>query len=91
MSLFDTLSAYFSSEKPADPPAGLCINCWGYEEWDGKIRDLAAEKQVELRDSQERENFIGKVVVQAVEGITLAQGKHGTYCKTCKAREIAGS
>jgi hypothetical protein len=61
MSLLDTLSAFFSrpAEETADEaPEGACPNCWGRYEYDGEIREIARDRQIDVNNGAERYAFI---------------------------------
>lgn len=50
MSLIESLAAIFDrpADDPAPAPEGLCPNCWGRQEYDDQIRELARDKQVDV-------------------------------------------
>lgn len=53
MSLLDTLSAFFSrpAEETADEtPEDACPNRWGRYEYDGEIRQVARDRQIDVNN-----------------------------------------
>lgn len=88
MSLLDTLVDFFSrspDDTRGDTPDGLCPNCWGRDEYDGQVRDVAKDRQINVNNHQERYAFIQQFVVNHVDGIRLKNHGGRTVCDTCKA------
>ena len=89
MSLLGTLSAFFarSAEDTAgETPDGACPNCWGRYEYDGEIRQVARDRQIDVNNGVERYAFIQDFVVNHIEGIRLRQDDRGFICPKCKKR-----
>lgn len=89
MSLLDTLSAFFSRppEETGDQvPDGACPNCWGRYEYDGEIRQVARDRQIDVNNGVERHAFIKDFVVTHIDGIRLRNDDQGHVCPRCKAR-----
>ena len=83
MSLLDTLSAFFS--RPAEETAADA-NCWGRFEYDGEIRQIARDRQVDVNNGVERYAFIKDFVVTHIDGIRLRNDDHGQVCPKCGTR-----
>ena len=86
MSLLDTLSAFFSrpaEETADDVPEGACLNCWGRYEYDGEIRQIARDRQVDVNNGVERHAFIQDFVVNHIDGIRLRSDDRGYICPKC--------
>ena len=64
-------------------PEGVCPNCWGKQEYDGTIRDLMKDKQIDVNNRQDAHAFIQKFVVERIDGITLKKGTSGLECPIC--------
>ena len=80
MSLLDTLSAFFSrpaDETADDAPDDACPNCWGRYEYDGEIRQVARDRQIDVNNGLERYAFIQDFVVTHIDGIRLRNDDHG--------------
>tara|TARA_B100000029_G_scaffold367066_1_gene360492 strand:+ start:323 stop:598 length:276 start_codon:yes stop_codon:yes gene_type:complete len=86
MSLLETLSAFFSrpaEDTAGEVPEGACPNCWGHYEYDGEIRQVARDRQVDVNNGEERYAFIQDFVVNHVDGIRLRDGEQGRTCPRC--------
>ena len=84
MGLMESLTAYFSRDSGEGVPEGLCVNCWGHQEYDGKIRSIARDRQVDINNGVERDAFIQAFVIQHVDGIRLQNTGSGLVCPSCK-------
>ena len=87
MSFVDNLAAFFS--KPKKETKGLttdgaCPICWGEQEYDGVIRELYKDKQIDVNNGKANHAFIQKFVVNQLDGIHLKKGNNGYECPTCK-------
>ena len=91
MSLFDALVKYFSREEPEGVPEGLCVNCWSYEQYGGKIIKVARSREIDLRNDRARNAFIQVFVVDHVAAIRLQDDGARPYCKSCRERAAANS
>ena len=83
MSLLDTLSAFFSrpaEETANETPEGSCPNCWGRYEYDGEIRQVARDRQIDVDSGRERYAFIQEFVVKHIDGIRLRDNGKGRVC-----------
>jgi len=83
------LIAFFKkpkSETKDQVPEGMCPNCWGKQEYDGQIRELYKDKQIDVNNHEENYAFIQKFVVKHVDGIRLKKGKNSLDCPTCKTK-----
>ncbi|WP_158857277.1 hypothetical protein [Lunatibacter salilacus] len=63
-------------------PEGLCSVCWGTQEYDGKIRILIKDKQIEINNRQEKDMIIKAFVKEHIDGIRLQAGEVKS-CPTC--------
>ena len=72
------------SDRTSHHPSGTCPNCWGHQGWDGKIRDLFADKQIDINNHKESHAFIQDFVVQHIDGIRLKKGNDGFACPHCQ-------
>ncbi|MGB3345529.1 MAG: hypothetical protein WBA61_16590 [Aequorivita sp.] len=55
-------------------PEGLCSLCWGYQEYDGKIRELYKDKQVDVNNHKDSYMLIQGFVKKHVDGYQLKDG-----------------
>lgn len=85
--MIDKLIAFFrrpKEETASTAPDGLCPNCWGEQEYDGQIREMYIDKQIDVNNHEANHAFIKKFVVERVDGIHLRKGDNGMECPTCK-------
>ena len=66
---------------PDDTPDGYCPNCWGIQEWDGKIRKMYEDKQIDVNNHEANYAFIQEFVVNQIDGIRLKGAIH--KCPNC--------
>lgn len=76
MDIMETLTAFF--QKPEEEtkdkaPEGICSLCWGYQEYDGKIRTLLKDKQIDVNNHKDRYTLINDFVVNHIDGIKLKE------------------
>jgi len=88
MDIIETLVAFF--QKPEEvtkdkTPEGICSLCWGYQKYDGKIRTLLKDKQIDVNNYQERYTLIRDFVVNHIDGIKLRESLIEP-CEDCKSR-----
>lgn len=63
-------------------PDGLCELCWGYQQYDGKVRDLIKDKQIDINNHKESYMIIEGFVKENLEGIKLKKGEI-KECPSC--------
>ena len=66
-----------------EAPEGVCPNCWGKQEYDGVIRTLLKDQQIDVNNKQASHAFIQKFVIERIDGITLKKGTSGLECPMC--------
>jgi len=64
-------------------PEGVCPNCWGKQEYDGVVRELLRDHQIDVNNKKSADAFIRKFVVEKIDGITLKKGTSGLECAMC--------
>ena len=85
MDLVENLVQFFKKprkETEGKSPEGTCPVCWGYQEYDAKIRQLFKDKQIDVNHHQDSYMKVGKFMVKYVDGIRLKQGLIHE-CPTC--------
>lgn len=55
-------------------PEGLCPVCWGYQEYNGKIRKLFKDKQIDVNNHKDSYMLIQDFLVNHIDGIKLKKG-----------------
>lgn len=86
MKLIEILTDYFSHsvEKTVDKtPNGICALCWGRERYDGKIRELFEDKQIDVNNHRARYMLIQDFLANHIEGPKLKQA-YTKDCDECK-------
>lgn len=72
--LINRLIEFFKKPEEATKnqvPEGLCPICWGYQEYDGKIRKLYKDKQIDVNNHQDSYMLIQDFLVTHIDGIRL--------------------
>jgi hypothetical protein len=87
MELVDSILSYFINEtnKPKEDqktPEGLCPVCWGYQEYDGKLRKLFKDKQIDVNNHLDSYLLIQDFVKKNVDSLKLIEGEVES-CPTC--------
>lgn len=77
MDIIKTIADFF--KKPEEEtknasPEGLCSLCWGFQEYDGKIRELYKDKQIDVNNNQDSYMLIQKFVKEQVDGYQIKDG-----------------
>jgi hypothetical protein len=88
MNIIDTILNHLRTAR-ADlnaTPEGLCPVCWGYQQYDGKIRKLFKDKQVEVNNHRDSYTLIQQFVKQHLDNITLREGEI-YHCPACTKQE----
>ena len=87
--LVEALMTFFQkgpSQTRGTAPEGLCPNCWGSQEYDGQIRELYRDRQIEVNNHEANYAFIQDFVVTHVDGIRLKKGAGSLECPTCHSK-----
>jgi hypothetical protein len=89
MKLVDNIIAFFKrpqAERKGQAPEGVCVNCWGVQEYDNMIRHMFREKQIDVNNHEEHYAFIQDFVVKHLEGIHLKKEDDKLTCPNCHIR-----
>ncbi len=57
-----------------ESPEGVCNLCWGIQEYDGKIRELYKDKQVDVNNHKDSYMLIQGFVKEHVDGYSVKDG-----------------
>lgn len=85
MDFYEGLLDYFKKpeeETKNGAPDGVCSLCWGYQEYDHKIRKLFADDQIDVIHHKKKNMKIRKFLKEHVEGIRLKKSEDEA-CPTC--------
>lgn len=89
MDMVDNILDHLKTNRETDAkavPEGLCPVCWGYQQYDGKIRQLFQDKQVDVNNHHESYTLIQQFVKQHLDSITLRKGEVHS-CPSCSTQE----
>ncbi len=89
MDLVKTIVEFFKKpeeETVNETPEGVCALCWGFQEYDGKIRKLYKDKQVDVNNHQDSYMLIQSFVKEHVDGYHLKDGVVHV-CPDCRELE----
>lgn len=71
MDLVKSIVEYFKKPKQEtenQSPEGVCSLCWGIQEYDGKIREVYRDKQVDVNNHEDSYLLIQKFVKDNMDG-----------------------
>lgn len=91
MNLFENIVEFLRKPKKETEdmsPEGTCPVCWGYQEYDSKIRKLFKDKQIDVNNHSDSYMKVQKFMVKYVDGIRLKQGKVEECSKCSKQRNM---
>jgi hypothetical protein len=77
MDIIDNIIQYFKSENKNEElvsPEGTCSLCWGKQEYDGKIRTLIKDIQIDINNHQDSYMIIQEFMKHNIDGIVLKKG-----------------
>jgi hypothetical protein len=84
--LIEKLILFFKQpreESKNKVPDGICVNCWGEQEYDNKIRAMYDEKQIDVNHHSANYAFIQKFVVDQLDGIHIIKDDDRLLCPIC--------
>ena len=61
-------------ETVNEAPEGMCSLCWGYQEYDGKVRQLYRDKQVDVNNHKDSYMLIQGFVKEHLDGYQIKDG-----------------
>ena len=77
MDIVKTIVEFFKKpvqEHVNESPARVCSLCWGYQEYDGKIRRIYKDRQVEVNNHRDSYMLIQNFVKEHVDGYQIKDG-----------------
>ncbi|WP_008635315.1 hypothetical protein [Bizionia argentinensis] len=77
MDIIKTIVEFFKkpeAETINESPQGVCSLCWGYQEYNGKIRQLFKDKQVDVNNHKDSYTLIQDFVKAHVDGYHIKDG-----------------
>ncbi len=85
MDLIQNIIRYFKDNddgKKSDAPEGTCPVCWGHQQYDGKIRTLLKDKQIDVNNHKDSYMVIQDFMKNKIDGITIKEATI-SGCPTC--------
>lgn len=85
MTFFESIVKFLQKpekETEGKAPEGTCPLCWGYQEYDSKLRQLFKDKQKDVNNHSDSHMKVQKFMVKYVDGIRLRQARI-QECPTC--------
>ncbi|HZH69960.1 MAG TPA: hypothetical protein VFD80_05885 [Flavobacteriaceae bacterium] len=74
MDLVETIVNFFKKpeeETKDKAPDGVCALCWGRQQYNGKIRTLYKDKQIDVNNHRDSYMLMQDFVKKHIDGITL--------------------
>lgn len=90
MNFINRLINYFrkpKEETKVTPEEGTCPLCWGRQEYDGKIRKLYKDKQIDVNHHANSYIKSKNFVVENIDGKHLKKGEI-SECPECGRKQI---
>lgn len=89
MTLYNTLKSFLvNSDKPAETPEGVCPNCWGRQEYQGKFFEAVKREGIDTQNLAEKKGWIQAYAEQHLSGIKLSQKEQTITCVSCGLKYI---
>lgn len=82
----DHFSGIFRRNRKKFSEKVSCALCWGYQEYDHKIRKLYKDKQVDVNNHRGSYMRIQKFLIDKIDGIRLKKGEI-VNCTTCEIKK----
>jgi len=76
MDIIDNIIEYFKAEDTEEKkisPEGTCPICWGHQNYDGQIRELLSDKQIDVNNHKASYMLIEDFVKTNIDGIKLKE------------------
>lgn len=89
MDLVQSILHYFQNSEnqtKSIAPQGTCAMCWGYQEYDGKLRRLFKDRQIDINNHQDSYTLIQDFVKKHIDKVKLQEGEV-TICPNCQTSE----
>lgn len=76
MHVFEVLGNFFHKKQAAkQQPAETCPVCWGWQEYDGKIRVKVKDKQADVNHHKKRYTQTKQFLIDYIDGAKLKEGE----------------
>ena len=86
MNILESILDYFRrKQSQTETPEGLCPNCWGKQEYEGKFLEASRKENIDLNNINEKTGWINAYAVEHFEGIKLREEDGAMVCPACKS------
>jgi hypothetical protein len=89
MDIIDNIVQYFkdkNDQNKESSPKGTCAICWGYQQYDGKIKKIFEDKQIDVNNHKDSYMIIQDFMKHNIDGIKLKEGVV-TDCPHCSDKK----
>ena len=89
MDIIDNITHYFTDQDHKEEAScleGTCPVCWGHQNYDGKIRDLLEDRQIDVNNHKDSYMVIQDFMKQNIDGLQLKEGIT-KECPTCSPEQ----
>ncbi|MDQ7918059.1 hypothetical protein RBU60_10765 [Mesonia sp. MT50] len=89
MNLIENIVHYFKNnedEKEDSSPQGTCPVCWGHQQYDGKIRGLLEDKQINVNNHKDSYMVIQDFMKHHIDSVKLKEGVISD-CPSCSSKK----
>jgi hypothetical protein len=91
MTLYNTLKSFLTNnENSAETPEGLCPNCWGRQEYQGKFFEAVKREGIDTQNITEKKGWIQAYAEQHFSGINLTHSEPHNTCASCGLKYVDG-
>ncbi|TXE20559.1 hypothetical protein ES731_05970 [Psychroflexus gondwanensis] len=90
MDIFNNIIHYFKNKSDTDEGSsltGTCPVCWGYQEYDKKIKEVIEDKQIDINNHKDSYMIIQEFMKHHIDGVKLKEGKV-TNCPSCSTDNL---
>lgn len=89
MTLYNTLIAFLANnDKPEETPDGVCPNCWGRQEYQGKFFEAVKREGIDTQNITEKKGWIQAYAEQHLSGIELVKSESHNTCVSCGLKYV---
>lgn len=89
MTLYNNLKSFLTnSEIPSETPEGLCPNCWGRQEYQGKFFEAVKREGIDTQNITEKKGWIQAYAEQHLSGIQLKNNESHAACVSCGLKYV---
>lgn len=89
MDIIENIVRYFTDKEDGqqiNAPEGVCPVCWGHQEYDGKIKEIFKDKQIDVNNNKSSYMLIQNFMVNKIDGIKLKEGEV-SECPICSSNK----